>query len=395
MSEQGLKTQVKKVFTGPEIQGSLFKPENSENGSGEKLSFREFLSLFKPSFDEPNIQASLFAERTAAEGAPESELVQLSPELLQKLAQRRKGAEPNFIPSLFTDFAALGEELNANARRKRLLASLSVLAHVAVLGAGVYLALFRKPAPPPLKKEETVMLLPNLPPPPALKVPGNNKPGGGGGGGGRQELTPASVGRPPRTSLMQLVPPDPKPISPRPDSMIAEPTIVVPIEIPQKLSLPIGDPTGIVAPPSSGQGAGGGIGSGRGTGAGSGKGAGFGPGEGGGMGGGKGGGVGPGEGPGIASASTAGVRFPEILVQPLPPYTEAARRNKVMGSVVLHVVILRDGTVDRPRIVRGLGHGLDESALETVLKKWRFRPAVLNGQPVDFETNIEVSFNIL
>ncbi|MBI1747325.1 MAG: energy transducer TonB [Acidobacteria bacterium] len=383
-----------KYFTGSDIQGSLFNPNGATN-SDSRLSFREFLSLLKPPIGEPNIQGPLFGNGGSSRSVDDRGLVQLSPELLERLAQRPKGVEPNFIPSLFADFAELGEDLKRNARRKRVIAMISVSAHLLAIGFVIYfVGIQRATSLPAAKPVEVTMLLPN-PPALILKVPGNNKPGGGGGGGGRQEVTPASLGRLPKTSSIQLVPPDPRPIETRNDALIADPTIIIPIEIPQNIALPIGDPSSLAAPPSSGSGRGGGVGSGSGTGAGSGRGPGYGPGSGGGMGGGKGGGIGTGEGTGIASSITAGVRYPEVLAKPLPPYTEPARRNKIMGIVVLHVIIRKDGSVDNPRIVRGLGYGLDESALQTVLTGWRFRPAVLNGKPVDFETNIEVGFNLL
>ena len=53
----------------------------------------------------------------------------------------------------------------------------------------------------------------------------------------------------------------------------------------------------------------------------------------------------------------------------------------------------KDGTIDVLHLVRSLGFGLDEKAIEA-LKKWRFRPATLNGNPVNFSLNVEVRFNL-
>jgi len=61
--------------------------------------------------------------------------------------------------------------------------------------------------------------------------------------------------------------------------------------------------------------------------------------------------------------------------------------------VVLEAIIRRDGLVDVVNLVRRLGLGLDESAIEAV-KKWRFRPATKNGTPVQVPLRIEVSFNL-
>jgi len=50
--------------------------------------------------------------------------------------------------------------------------------------------------------------------------------------------------------------------------------------------------------------------------------------------------------------------------------------------------------VDSFKVIRGLGYGLDESAITTIASKWRFKPATFRGMPVDFEINIEVAFRL-
>ena len=87
-----------------------------------------------------------------------------------------------------------------------------------------------------------------------------------------------------------------------------------------------------------------------------------------------------------------GVKPPIPLVQPLPQYTEQAREARVVGLVVLQVIVRKDGSVDSFKVIRGLGYGLDESAINTIATKWRFKPGTYNGQPVDVRANIEVSF---
>jgi TonB family protein len=89
-----------------------------------------------------------------------------------------------------------------------------------------------------------------------------------------------------------------------------------------------------------------------------------------------------------------GVKPPVILSQPLPAYTDEARTAKVEGTVLLHAVIRKDGTIDNFKVIKGLGYGLDESAIATVATRWRFQPATNNGEPVDVQANIEVSFRL-
>ncbi len=61
------------------------------------------------------------------------------------------------------------------------------------------------------------------------------------------------------------------------------------------------------------------------------------------------------------------------------------------------VVIRADGRIDPDlgvRILSGLGYGLDESALRTVTREWRFQPGMLNDTPVDVHANVEISFRL-
>jgi TonB family protein len=89
-----------------------------------------------------------------------------------------------------------------------------------------------------------------------------------------------------------------------------------------------------------------------------------------------------------------GVKAPVVLYQPLPPYTDEARAARVAGIILIQAIIRKDGTVDSLKVLRGLGYGLDESAINTIAKKWRFRPGTFNGEPVDIQVNIEVSFRL-
>jgi TonB family protein len=229
------------------------------------------------------------------------------------------------------------------------------------------------------KPKETVLLiapddLPVLPPSKTLS-------GGGGGGGDRDKLQ-ASEGRLPKQSMQQITPPaavirnlDPK--------LAVAPTIVVPPDIHlQQPNMPeLGDPMShLPTVASNGTGYGGGIGSGSGGGVGSGEGPGYGPGHGGGTGGG-------------AFRVGGGVSAPKAIYAPDPEYSEEARKVKHMGVVVLWLVVGPDGKPRDIRVVRTLGLGLDEKAIEAV-KNWRFEPALKDGKPVAVQVNIEVNFHL-
>jgi TonB family protein len=214
------------------------------------------------------------------------------------------------------------------------------------------------------------------------------KPASGGGGGGKQQPTPPSKGVPPQMALTPpIVPPNPEP------PKIKNPILPVPQTILGDAALkfpkgPIGDPTGVPAPPSSGPGTGGGIGRSSGAGVGSGTGGGAGPGRGGNIGGGD---MGLGGGRSI-EPMTASLR-PTILYREKAKYTEEARQNKIQGTVVLQVVFNVNGSVTDIRVIRGLPDGLTEKAIEAA-KKIRFNPAVKAGTPVSVRGSLEFTFNL-
>ncbi len=89
-----------------------------------------------------------------------------------------------------------------------------------------------------------------------------------------------------------------------------------------------------------------------------------------------------------------GVKAPVVLTQPLPAYTPEAREAGAEGIILLQAIVRKDGTVDSLKILKGLGYGLDESAINTIATKWRFQPGTYNGNPVDVQANIEVSFRL-
>lgn len=84
---------------------------------------------------------------------------------------------------------------------------------------------------------------------------------------------------------------------------------------------------------------------------------------------------------------------PHVVSAPDPEYSKEARNAHYQGTCVLWVVVGADGNVPNVKVVRGLGHGLDKKAVETV-KGWRFEPAREDGQPVAVQVNVEVSFRL-
>lgn len=100
--------------------------------------------------------------------------------------------------------------------------------------------------------------------------------------------------------------------------------------------------------------------------------------------------------PGAVRAFTTGrgMCAPVPLARPAPRYTEAARAAGIEGTVAVRCVVLEDGSVANCRVVRSLGHGLDESVVLTIQNEWKFRPATRDGSPVAVEASFEVTMGL-
>jgi TonB family protein len=249
----------------------------------------------------------------------------------------------------------------------------------------VILVATRVPYQPIVDKARSVFFEPNDLE--AYKTLSLHKPGGGGGGGGMRDLTPATEGRMARPAVRQFVPQQAVQQNPNPQLTI-EPAILVDPRnaLPQIEVLAYGVPGGVKGPPSGGPGSGGGGGNGDGGGLGDGHGPGVnGPG-GGGYGGdapGGGGGGGPQQ-----------FTNPVLMWKTEPEYSEEARRAKLQGTVVLKIEIDARGVPRNPKVQQSLGLGLDERAVETVMR-WRFHPATRGGRPVPSVAMVEVTFRLL
>ena len=87
------------------------------------------------------------------------------------------------------------------------------------------------------------------------------------------------------------------------------------------------------------------------------------------------------------------VKAPVITDRIDPQYTEVARRARIQGIVIIEAVIDRQGNVTEARILKGLPMGLDNEALAAI-KRWKFRPGTLNGQPVPVYYNLTINFRL-
>ena len=83
----------------------------------------------------------------------------------------------------------------------------------------------------------------------------------------------------------------------------------------------------------------------------------------------------------------------EVTAKPEPGYTREARRLGVQGVVILKVLLLDDGKLDRVRVVRRLPYGLTENAIRAACEI-KFKPAIKGGQPVSQWATLEYGFRL-
>src|SRR5215470_15407503 len=82
-----------------------------------------------------------------------------------------------------------------------------------------------------------------------------------------------------------------------------------------------------------------------------------------------------------------------ILDKPRPEYTAEGRSLKLEGDVVLDVIFLASGKIVVNRVISGLGHGLDENASRAA-QQIHFKPALREGQPVDYPARVRIEFRL-
>lgn len=98
-------------------------------------------------------------------------------------------------------------------------------------------------------------------------------------------------------------------------------------------------------------------------------------------------------GPKARTEEKANVKPVEILFKPRPAYTEEARQLHVEGEVLVEVMFAASGQLQVQRVVRGLGHGLDEAAMRAA-QQIRFRPAQRDGSPYDSAALVHIVFEL-
>jgi TonB family protein len=206
----------------------------------------------------------------------------------------------------------------------------------------------------------------------------NKRLAGGGGGGGARQVVDASKGKLPKPEPRQFTPPRVDPVEAK---LQMPPSIIAPPDVANLQANNFGDPLSKLGIPSNGTGFGGGIGSGGAGGVGTGHGAGVGPAS---------------EGGFFGRAYKIGgvVSAPSLLFKVEPEYSEEARKAKWQGTVVLSVIVDEMGRPNHLSVLRPLGLGLDQKAIDAV-SQWRFKPGQKDGKAVPVIATIEVNFRLL
>ena len=213
------------------------------------------------------------------------------------------------------------------------------------------------------------------PPPPVMQTA---KIMGGGGGGGAHQLVEPTRGHLPRFAKVETLPPQITRVE-RPKFAV-EPTLQ--IKIPDSSTMPnLGMPQSPqIMLAAQGSGSGSGFAHGMGGGIGLGQGLGSGPGSGGGYGG------------GVMNVG-GGVSAPQVIHSVDPEFTASARSANYQGTVSIQLIVDSQGNPQNVRIIRHLGMGLDEKAIQAV-KQYRFRPAMYQGHSVAVQMIIDIDFRL-
>jgi TonB family protein len=88
-----------------------------------------------------------------------------------------------------------------------------------------------------------------------------------------------------------------------------------------------------------------------------------------------------------------GVTAPRAIYAPNPEYTDKARKAKTNGTVVVSLIVTPEGKAQNVQVTKSLTPDLDQKAIEAV-RKWRFKPATKDGQPVAVRISAEATFRL-
>jgi protein TonB len=88
------------------------------------------------------------------------------------------------------------------------------------------------------------------------------------------------------------------------------------------------------------------------------------------------------------------IQKPIVVYKPAPQFSEEAREAHFSGQVLIYLLVDKNGDPKHIRVVKGVGMGLDENAVEAV-RKYKFKPATLDGEPVTVDLYVNVNFQVI
>jgi protein TonB len=263
---------------------------------------------------------------------------------------------PKKLPPLELTSAPVAVMDPFKVRRDPKTSAVSFVTHAAIIGLILWFTLMAHKTvvvAPPVKVSH-IDITPYIP----MTVPAP-KAMGGGGGGGAHAVVEASKGHlPPVVKTTPVTPP--MIIKVDHPKLTAQPAIQMPqaVKIPDNPNLPnMGAPTSPqVALASQGGGSGGGYGG------------------------------------GVMSVG-GGVSAPQLIHSVQPEFTDEARAAKYEGVCQLQLIVDANGNPQNVQVVKHLGMGLDEKAIEAV-RQYKFRPAMYQGHPVSVRMLVDVDFHL-
>jgi protein TonB len=90
----------------------------------------------------------------------------------------------------------------------------------------------------------------------------------------------------------------------------------------------------------------------------------------------------------VSSGVVTGLKIHDVR----PNYPPLARQARIQGKVVLQAQISKEGTIENLQLISG--HPMLAPAAIEAVKQWRFKPYLLNGEPVEVDTQVEVNFTL-
>jgi TonB family protein len=89
---------------------------------------------------------------------------------------------------------------------------------------------------------------------------------------------------------------------------------------------------------------------------------------------------------------SSGIMQANLISKPDPIYPEIAKAAHVQGAVLLHAIVSKTGAVEALNVISGAAM-LQQSSMEAV-RQWKYKPYLLNGEPVEVDTTVTVTYTI-